>query len=45
MHGDDFVSEGEKADLLWLNEELKAEFEIKTEILGPAKTRFVTCEC
>ena len=35
VHGDDFVSEGPKEDLVWFNEALSKEFEIKTEMLGP----------
>ena len=37
VHGDDFVSEGEKGQLLWLDKQMKLSFELKTEILGPDK--------
>ena len=37
VHGDDFVSEAPKKELLWLDSELKKFFELKTEILGPEK--------
>ena len=37
VHGDDFVSEGPPAGLKKFEDMLKAEFEIKTEILGPEK--------
>ena len=37
VHGDDFVSEGEKGHLLWLDKQMKLSFELKTEILGPDK--------
>ena len=35
VHGDDFVTEGERYQLDWLDVELRKHFEIKTEILGP----------
>ena len=35
VHGDDFVSEGCKKDLLWMDAQMKKHFELKTEILGP----------
>ena len=37
VHGDDFVSGGEKGQLLWLDKQMKLSFELKTEILGPDK--------
>ena len=35
VHGDDYTSVGREEDLLWLDKNLKAKFDIKTEILGP----------
>ena len=35
VHGDDFVSEGPKANLLWMDKAMRKHFELKTEILGP----------
>ena len=35
VHGDDFTSTGREADLRWLDRELRREFEMKTEFLGP----------
>ena len=35
VHGDDFVSEGKKSELIWFDTELKKSFELKTEVLGP----------
>ncbi len=37
VHGDDFTSTGREADLMWLDAQLKAEFETKTEVLGPGQ--------
>ena len=37
VHGDDFVSEGPEKNLLAMDEMLRKEFEVKTEILGPEK--------
>ena len=39
VHGDDFVSEGKKSELLWFDTELKKSFELKTEVLGPDRGR------
>ena len=39
VHGDDFVSEGEKGQLLWLDKQMKLSFELKTEMLGLIKAR------
>ena len=36
VHGDDFVSEARKKDLLWFDDEPKKHFELKTETLGPS---------
>ena len=38
-HGDDFTSTGREIDLRWFESELKREFEIKTEMLGPDPKR------
>ena len=38
-HGDDFASSGLKLEMRWLEFELKREFEIKIEILGPDPKR------
>ena len=35
VHGDDFVSEACKADLVWFDKALGKHFELKTEVLGP----------
>ena len=35
VHGDDFITVGERKNLDWLDAELRKSFEIKTEILGP----------
>ena len=35
VHGDDFVSEAPKKDLMWFDEKLREHFELKTEIPGP----------
>ena len=37
MHGDDFASTGELADLQWMDQALGNIFLVKTEILGPHK--------
>ena len=37
VHGDDFISEGSRADLKWLDSAMKEHFELKTEVLGPQK--------
>ena len=34
VHGDDFVTEGDVEDLLWLKSKLEERFEIKTTIIG-----------
>ena len=34
VHGDDYVSTGEKGDLQWLKKKLEATFEIKTDLIG-----------
>ena len=39
VHGDDYTSTGTERDLKWFEEELKRNFEIKTELLGPNKHR------
>jgi hypothetical protein len=39
VHGDDFVTEGERVHLDWFNDQLKAHFELKTEILGPDSSK------
>ena len=35
VHGDDFTSTGREADLRWLDLQLRAKYEIKTDFLGP----------
>ena len=35
VHGDDFTSTGRERDLRWLQKHLEANFEIKTDFLGP----------
>ncbi len=35
VHGDDFTSTGTERDLRWLDDQLKAKFEVKTKLLGP----------
>ena len=35
VHGDDFVSEWPNSELLWFDQALGENFQIKTEILGP----------
>ncbi len=35
VHGDDFTSTGCEASLRWLDAQLKAKYEVKTEFLGP----------
>ena len=39
VHGDDFTSAGREADLRWFEAELKKNFDIKTEWLGPDPKR------
>ena len=39
IHGDDYTSTGTERDLKWFEEELRRNFEIKTELLGPNRTR------
>ena len=34
VHGDDFVSEGQLSDLQWVDQQLRAHFQIKTELMG-----------
>ena len=35
VHGDDYISVGMEEDLLWMEEQLKKKYEIKTQLLGP----------
>ena len=35
VHGDDYVSAGYKADLDWLDAKLAAQYETKTQRIGP----------
>jgi len=37
VHGDDYTSAGKEEHLRWLDRNLRAKFEIKTEFLGPGK--------
>ena len=37
VHGDDFTSVGREHDLRWFGAQLKAKFDIKTDILGPGE--------
>ena len=39
VHGDDFTATGSDQNLEWLKTEFEKMFEIKTQILGPAKCR------
>ena len=39
IHGDDYTSTGTERNLKWFEEELRRNFEIKTELLGPNRTR------
>ena len=39
VHGDDFTSCGRESDLRWLEQELTKAYEIKTDYLGPDKSR------
>ena len=34
VHGDDFISEGTWAALVWFDEQLKRHFEVNTDIMG-----------
>ena len=34
VHGDDFVTAGEREETRWLKEKLEARFEIKSKVVG-----------
>ena len=36
VHGDDFVTSGDRAEVLWLQEQLARIFEVKTKLIGQA---------
>ena len=38
VHGDDYVTAGMKEDLQWMKKVLEADYEIKTQLLGPEES-------
>ena len=38
IHGDDYVSIGQDADLQWMKEQMEKKYELKTQVLGPDET-------